>query len=316
MFPELLRLLLFVTGLFSFASPRPAAASEIAGFDPSLAPFDVRFGDVDVPYREFLATVLPGQTVEIGTGEPVEASSSAGIVSATAPDRWRWQAPSTPGIYPVWLAGADDTVLVRAAVLVPYREMRRGVLHGYRIGAYPRSRHGDPAYARPAGFIEVTEANRSIGVSPHFRLEQFVCKSGAVYPKYLVLQPRLIEKLERLLDEVNREGLRAETFHVMSAYRTPRYNRAIGNSTTFTRHQYGDAADIFIDRDPEDGRMDDLDADRRLTRMDAALLGRLADRSDHSAELANLAGGMSTYEGNGAHGPFVHVDTRGAIARW
>ena len=46
----------------------------------------------------------------------------------------------------------------------------------------------------------------------------------------------------------------------MSGYRTPFYNRSIGNQTRFSRHVYGDAADIYAD-DDGDGKMDDLDGD-------------------------------------------------------
>lgn len=102
----------------------------------------------------------------------------------------------------------------------------------------------------------------------------------------------------------------------MSAYRTPEYNRSIGNPTTFTRHQYGDAADIFIDEHPADGRMDDLDHDGRLDRKNALVLHRLAEETEGTPEAGSRVGGLSAYSANHSHGPFVHVDTRGYAARW
>jgi len=202
-------------------------------------------------------------------------------------------------------------------VMVPYGEMRRGRLRGYAIGHYPESwERGGDAYTRPGGFVEVTEANDTTWVAPHFRLGQFACKAGSGYPKYLVLQPTLLTKLELLLQAANRRGVRANTFHLMSAYRTPLYNRGIGNPTTFSRHQYGDAADLFVDESPLDGRMDDLNHDGRLDKADAMVLRELADEADHTSGLESLVGGLSAYGANAAHGPFLHVDARGRAARW
>lgn len=60
----------------------------------------------------------------------------------------------------------------------------------------------------------------------------------------------------------------------MSGYRTPYYNRSIGNETRYSRHVYGDAADIYVD-DDDDGIMDDLDGDGKSTLDDARTLGEV-----------------------------------------
>ena len=65
----------------------------------------------------------------------------------------------------------------------------------------------------------------------------------------------------------------------MSGYRTPAYHRAIGDTTTFSRHLWGAAADVFIDADG-DGKMDDLDGNGVIDQRDAALLFALADAMD------------------------------------
>jgi len=103
---------------------------------------------------------------------------------------------------------------------------------------------------------------------------------------------------------------------VMSGYRTPVYNRGIGNVTTFTRHQYGDAADIFIDEHPADGKMDDLNHDGRTDRLDAQLLRSWAEQLDRTPQMDVKIGGLSDYGATETHGPFVHVDARGYAARW
>lgn len=65
----------------------------------------------------------------------------------------------------------------------------------------------------------------------------------------MLLTTRLLLKLELLLDAFRERGIDAETLFVMSGYRTADYNRLIGNTTSYSRHAYGDAADVFVDRD-------------------------------------------------------------------
>ena len=59
-----------------------------------------------------------------------------------------------------------------------------------------RSCSAGPRYAAPAGFIEVTPENQNFQVSEHFRLKQFLTKDQHnVWPKYLPLDPLLVDKL-------------------------------------------------------------------------------------------------------------------------
>ncbi len=41
-------------------------------------------------------------------------------------------------------------------------------------------------------------------------------------------------------------GFAVDTLHVMSAFRTPFYNRAIGD-VEYSAHQWGSAADVYVD---------------------------------------------------------------------
>jgi hypothetical protein len=136
------------------------------------------------------------------------------------------------------------------------------MLNGYRIGAYPaKPLKGDPRYVPPAGFIEVTKDNQDTKVSPHFVLKQFLCKedTSKQFPKYIVLQERLPLKLEAILERVNARHVKTDTLHIMSAYRTPFYNRAIGD-VEYCMHQWG-SADIYVD--PKDmNRMEDPESRR------------------------------------------------------
>lgn len=239
-------------------------------------------------------TVLPGETVAL------EAMDR----------RWTWTAPATPGLYPMRVVSSDqrDSLTIQAFVLVPFAHLRGEYLNGYRIGRYPaRALRGLSIYRPPAGFIEVTRANEDAFVSPHFQLKQFLCKQGGGYPKYVVLNEELLQRLERLLALVNASGYSVSTFYVMSGYRTPAYNHALGN-VLYSRHTFGSAADIFIDEN-HDGRMDDLDGDGRSDERDAEVLYRLF-------EDAQSNGGLGKYHETRSHGPFVHVDIRDRRARW
>jgi hypothetical protein len=102
---------------------------------------------------------------------------------------------------------------------------------------------------------------------------------------------------------------------VMSGYRTPFYNAAIGN-VPYSRHVWGGAADIYIDDAPRDGEMDDLNADGRIDRADAEWLAAFIDDLSDEGRFGTGIGGIGIYDSNEAHGPFVHVDTRGFRARW
>ena len=191
------------------------------------------------------------------------------------------------------------------------------MLNGYPIGAYPAAPlKGNPLYLPPRGFVEVTKANEDTKVSPHFTLKQFVCKEDTTkrYPKYVVLHERLPLKLEMVLERVNEIGITTETLHVMSAYRTPYYNHAIGD-VKYSMHQWGSAADIYVDPQNAD-RMADLNRDGVVDTGDAKFLydeiERLLAKPEHRA----LQGGMGFYPATAAHPPFVHVDVRGTAARW
>lgn len=264
--------------------------------------FAVRSGNRLLSAPVSALTVLPGKRIELEAAEGATARAGSGrLVRRQGQGRWTWTAPAVPGIYPITVVapGARDSVRINAFVLVPRGRIRAERLNGYRIGRYPAK--------SPAGFIEVTAANRNTRVSPHFRLGQFVCKQAGGYPKYVVLDERLIQKLEYLLARARAAGYQASTFTVMSGYRTPAYNRALGNVPN-SRHTWGAAADIFIDEDGN-GVMDDLNQDGRTDGADADVLYRLFD------ELSDV-GGLGKYRPTAAHGAFVHVDVRDRRARW
>ncbi|HEX2835543.1 MAG TPA: D-Ala-D-Ala carboxypeptidase family metallohydrolase [Thermoanaerobaculia bacterium] len=200
--------------------------------------------------------------------------------------------------------------------LVPYDAMHDGTLDGYRVGEYEAvPLKGLKQYERPKGFIRLGRTNASLFVSDHYRMRDFQCKLDGD-TKYLVLRTDALVKLEILQHELQTlHGLDFDRFTVMSGYRTPYYNAKIGNETSYSRHLYGDAMDIYIDMD-RDGSMDDVNRDGRIDTADARFILRVAERIDESPEWNWLKGGAGVYHANTAHGPYIHIDARGYVARW
>jgi len=130
----------------------------------------------------------------------------------------------------------------------------------------------------------------------------------------MVLDPRLVDKLEQVLEEVSVYYPEARVIHCISGFRTPAYNEAIGNETGFSLHLYGAAADIWIESWPANGLIDDLDRNKRIDVFDGELIVQSARNLEAAGEVA--VGGASAYRWIPTHGPFVHLDTRGSAAVW
>lgn len=212
-------------------------------------------------------------------------------------------------------AGGRELTLTLVNV-VPYERMRNGRLDGYRVGEYAKTPlRGLEQYERPKGFIRLTKTNGKLWVSDHYRMRDFQCKLDGE-TKFLLLRTEALVKLEILQHELEtKHGLKFDRFTIMSGYRTPFYNAKIGNETGYSRHLYGDAMDIYVDRNG-DGKMDDINRDGRIDTGDARFLLSVAARIDESAQWGWLKGGAGVYHANAAHGPYVHVDARGYVARW
>jgi hypothetical protein len=291
-------------------------------FDTKSASFAITFHDEISAYRDIAVVVMPGAGVvfKAAGGPPGDytASTADGSLVQQGVHQWKWTAPTRSGTYLITFDGPGkrDAIAVHAFVMVPATEVKDGVLNGYRIGEYPVPLKGNPLYAPPAGFVEVTKENQDSKLSPHFTLKQFVCKEDTTktFPKYMLFKERLPLKLEAVLERVNAMGFAVDTLHVMSAFRTPYYNHAIGD-LPYSLHQWGSAADIYIDPLKRD-QMADLNHDGRIDIQDAKTLSDEIERLLDSKDYARFQGGMGIYPGTSAHPPFVHVDVRGTAARW
>jgi hypothetical protein len=194
----------------------------------------------------------------------------------------------------------------------------RAWLNGYRLGYWPQEKGHlrSEAYRNPEGFIEVTPDNEDTRVSEHFRLRDFVSHDQKdVWPKYVVLREPLLDKLELVIEDLNDHGVNAEGMRIRSGFRTPAHNLAVRaeGSARDSRHQFGDAADVFIDQEGN-GKMSDLNGDGRVNFADVKLILDAVERVE--ARYPELVGGTGLYAYSGRSGPFAHIDVRGTRARW
>lgn len=228
-------------------------------------------------------------------------------------------AAGSPGVYPLPAGDSPVAADLSLIVLTPFSAKVNGRIGSYRMGTWPYEK-GTPrsaSYAPPKGFVEVTRETFGTHVSEHFTVGEFVTKDQRdVWPKYVALDRRLLDKLELTIDELNLRGYKVKDFSVMSGFRTPQYNErgvGAGGRSAVSRHQYGDAADVYPD-DNRDGRLDDLNRDGRVDLKDARILASAAEEVERKNP--ELAGGIGIYPSTSAHGPFVHIDARGSRARW
>jgi hypothetical protein len=231
-------------------------------------------------------------------------------------------APKGAGIWSVLLAVGNAVRPVadlNVITMLPFSAKHGGKIGLYFVGNWP-SEHGTVgpkkappgAYGNPSGFIEVTAANADTHVSEHFKLRDFLTHDQPnAWPKYLVLQPKLVDKLELVLSDLESRGVDVSGVHVMSGFRSPQYNAGGGNTAgraNLSRHMYGDASDIYIDSNG-DGQMDDLNHDGKISIADSKVIEAAVDRVE--AAHPELVGGAGVYTAAPGHGPFIHIDTRG-----
>ena len=221
-----------------------------------------------------------------------------------------------PGVYTV-PANASFSFIT----MLPFTSKTKGRIGDYRLGFWPAERHRRraslSAYENPDGFIMVTAENADTPISDHFTLRDFLTHDQQdVWPKYMVLREELVDKLELIIDDLEAHGYPVQKLVVMSGFRTPEYNSEgvgrRGGRAADSRHQFGDAADIYVDNG--DGQMADLSGDGRVDTKDVRVLLESVDRVE--ADHPELVGGEGIYRANAKHGPFLHVDVRGWPARW
>lgn len=269
---------------------------------------------------------LPADVDSLPAGAQVVLQPTDGTGAAPAPaapgEVPANQAPPQAGIWNLVLRMRDAALPaseVSVITLVPLSEKRGGRIGDYRIGNWPFEQGGEPKpiYRPPAGMIRVTQQNKEMWLSEHIQLKDFITKGQEnVWPKYVVVQPRVLDKVELVIQELELMGHPVENIFAVSGFRTPAYNAGGGNTVgrgQLSRHMYGDAMDVAVDND-RNNIMDDLNGDGRINLDDARVIGAAVDRVEK--KYPQLVGGMHYYPPTGGHQGMVHIDTRGYRARW
>jgi hypothetical protein len=115
--------------------------------------------------------------------------------------------------------------------------------------------------------------------------------------QYLCLDRRILHKLLDLLDAMLTQGLDISQISIKHGFRHPAYNHQIGGASK-SRHQFGEAIDLFVGDVNGDGRADEDDKAPLLKMLDQKIIGN--------------AGGVGKYPGSHV----IHMDVRGYRARW
>jgi uncharacterized protein YcbK (DUF882 family) len=124
----------------------------------------------------------------------------------------------------------------------------------------------------------------SIKLTKNFYLSEFDCHDGTHVPQ------KLIPNVQELADNIQvlRDYL-GEALHVLSGYRTPRYNKEVGGVAN-SQHPKGKASD--------------LTTKNKTPKQLHAIIEKL------------IKEGKMKQGGLGLYKSFVHYDTRGTKARW
>lgn len=318
-----------------------AAIGVIQFYRPDSALGRTPFGHLGIPYTLGSASgnafgrsgevkllfAMPGERVEFPlsvSGDPAVVSyewtslrgGETGFVSLPL-DGAELSTPLLPGFYYLTLIRGEDRQIIRepaVAVMRPFEEKLGTMLNGYRIGTYLAERlRGNRSEEHPDGFLEVHPQHLDLAVSKHLRLRHFLTHDDQqnVWPKFVALNPRLLDKLELIFAELEtRRGGAADTLQqlleldVHSGFRTPAHNIRVRRAARDSRHQYGDAADIVVDANGN-GRLDRADHRLVVTAVEAV-----------ERRHPDLAGGLGIYASRRYAIPYVHIDARGKRSRW
>jgi uncharacterized protein YcbK (DUF882 family) len=193
--------------------------------------------------------------------------------------------------------------------MVPFDRKLGQWLNGYRIGTYLAEHVGSRhrvARNVPVGFVEVRPELLDLPLSKHLRLSDFVTHDDQdnVWPKYVALNPRLLDKLELILADLGGAARPELSINVHSGFRSPSHNHEVHRSARDSRHQYGDAADIQID----------ANGDGKITMTDEIRVMLAVDRVEEAHP--DLVGGLGLYTSRRYRTPYLHIDVRGRRSRW
>lgn len=315
---------LFYISIILFLVLISSCSVSAGSFSEEHADFSVVYDDLKIPLKTFSIFVMPWEDIEIKIAEEDRNQQyliELGSKKYESGSSFSWKAHGESGHYPVTIreknsTGENSKIKLNVFVLHPYSEKEGEYMHGFRIGNYPEaSADKKEEYSKPEGFLKIDKSLLDLNLTPHFKMEQFLTNQSDKLPQFIAIKESILLKLECFLAEVNNAGYNAETFGIVSFYRSPYFNKKIGNGTHYSRHIYGDAVDIYIDNSGNEW-MDDLNGDEKTDIADANLLFDLACEFDKKDKNSALQGGVGSYDENGVRGPFIHIDTRGVHTTW
>lgn len=281
----------------------------------SLASSPIKINKIPLDFKLLSFPLMPGDTalIELNSNSKALLSDTMGN-SFNIIDYYNWIAPTQAGVYTIQIQIEEEKFQVKFLVMKSIQQIQ-DTPNDFIIGKYPKKAYKNLSqYNAPKGMIEVTKNNQNEYVSNHFQLKDFLVKQKSGYPKYLIINTKLLYKLELIISRLQSNGIHVKHLQVMSGYRTPYYNGNLGNSKS-SRHIYGDAADIYVDND-RNGAMDDLNKDGKINIKDAKVLAEIVEKIESKKQYQWLIGGLGVYKSNRNHRGFIHVDTRGFTARW
>ncbi len=253
-------------------------------------------------------------------------------------DSFVFRSPTKSGAYVLgWGEAKAFDLLVLTAARMTCTKTTAGqkttvTLGRSTVGSYPdptsskskRVRDNPASFIPPLWYFRFDSKTEAIHLSPSVTVGHMVgfigrgpaTRKGRRHVTYFPPSRALVRKLEAVVTILEKKGVPARRGLVLtSGFRTPRYNAKIGGSG-FSRHAFGDGADVIIDASPVDGRMDDLNKDGRIDRLD----GKMVADAAREAELSGNAvpGGIGLYEYVDPKSVLchVHIDARGYITRW
>ncbi len=264
-----------------------------AAFSAEHANFSLVYKDLKIPLKTFSVFVMPGEEIKFSIAEEdrdIMYQIKLGGKIFESKSSFTWNAHKESGHYEAVIKeknndGPASKIKINVFVLCPKKEMNGQYMDEFRIGTYPKIPiDKKDFYSTPEGFLKIDESIMEVNLTPHFKAKQFLTRQSRQLPQYIAIKESLLLKLEFLLAEVNKAGYQTDTFGIVSIFRSPYFNKKIGNSTNFSRHLYGDAADIYIDTAGNDW-MDDLNGDGKYNILDANILYDIAVKFDQKKNL-------------------------------
>ncbi len=190
-----------------------------------------------------------------------------------------------------------------------------------------RIRDNSDIFSPPQYWYPINEETQNLKISRSYTLGEFdlnrAYRLDWPFPGYIALDRNIVLKLEFLADALLEGGIPVTKFELIYGFRSPYYNLSSiekdGDATLkspWSLHMYGKAADIIVDED-NDGRIDDLNGDGKITIADPKVIRRFVRKLDHAYRDAGspLLGGNFCYVRHDfterePQSPYIHIDVR------